>query len=411
MTHQDYAAELKLDMTSTTAKKEVTVKTYIDGDTTHFNFPGGDFEEDVFKARYLAINTPESTGKIEEWGKKASQFTREKLESATSIIVESDDEKWNVDSTGNRYMVWVWYKSADMTEYRNLNIEILQNGLAIASSSANNRYGKTCVAAIEQARREKLVVYSGQNDPDFHYGAATQLTLKELRCNISEYENVKVSFEGVIVKSDSGMAYVEEYDAENDMYCGIPVYYATAGLPGQALEILATGNRVRIVGTVTSYHGSWQVSGLTLSLMKPDHPDNLKLLSQGHTPAYTLVSADTFQSGTVQAVVNDELKTYNYVDLAVGSSIEMRELTVESIYTTDSGDSKGAMTLTCKSADGIEISVRTTTLKGSDGETITADYFEGATIDVKGLVDLNTYNGAHEYQIKVFSINDVYIHP
>lgn len=409
--HKDYAAEVKLDMTSSTVKKEVTVKTFIDGDTTHFYFSGGDFEDDVFKARYLAINTPESTGKIEEWGKKASQFTREKLESATSIILESDNDKWNVDSTGNRYMVWIWYKTAEMTEYRNLNIEILQNGLAIASNSANNRYGTTCVAAIDQAKLEKLFIYSGQKDPDFHYGAATELTLKELRCNISEYDNVKVSFEGVIVKSDSGMAYVEEYDAENDMYCGIPVYYATAGLPGKALEILSTGNRVRIVGTVTNYHGNWQVSGLTLSLMKPDHEDNLKLISQGHTPAYSLITADTFKNGTVQAVVNDELKTYSYVDLAIGSSIEMKDLKVVSIYTTDSGDSKGAMTLTCKSADGIEISVRTVVLREANGNPVTAERFEGATIDVKGLVDLYTYNEASEYQIKVFSVDDVTIHP
>ena len=33
----DYAASLKLDMTTDTAKQEVTVKSFIDGDTVHFN--------------------------------------------------------------------------------------------------------------------------------------------------------------------------------------------------------------------------------------------------------------------------------------------------------------------------------------------------------------------------------------
>ena len=98
----DYVANLKLDMTSSTLKQEVTVKTYVDGDTTHFHVPHFLVGSDVFKARYLAINTPESTGKIEEWGKKAAAFTKEKLSSATSIIIESDDDKWNVDSTGSR---------------------------------------------------------------------------------------------------------------------------------------------------------------------------------------------------------------------------------------------------------------------------------------------------------------------
>lgn len=35
----DYVAETKLNMDSNTKKQEVTVKSYIDGDTTHFNVP------------------------------------------------------------------------------------------------------------------------------------------------------------------------------------------------------------------------------------------------------------------------------------------------------------------------------------------------------------------------------------
>ena len=132
--------------------EEVTVKTYIDGDTTHFYVPTSVSENGLLKARYLAVNTPESTGKIEEYGKKASNFTKEKLSQATSIIIESDNSTWNPDSTGDRYLVWVWYKTADMEEYRNLNVEILQNGLAIANNSSNNQYGRFCSSAIDQAK-------------------------------------------------------------------------------------------------------------------------------------------------------------------------------------------------------------------------------------------------------------------
>lgn len=407
--HIDYAAELKLDMSTTTAKQEVTVKTYIDGDTTHFYFPG--FDEGVFKARYLAINTPESTGRIEEWGKKASSFTREKLESAASIIIESDDDKWNADSTGSRYLAWIWYKTDDMTDYRNLNVEILQSGLAIASNSANNRYGTTCMAAINQAKSEKLYVYSKDKDPDFPYGQATELTLKELRCNIENYDNGKVAFEGVIIKADSGSVFIEEYDAEDNMYYGMTVYYQTAGLPGDALNILSVGNRVRIVGTVTQFQGMWQVSGLSYSLMKPDSPENIKFISDGHSPSYTPTTPDTFANGKVTVTVGDETKTYDYANLALYTSVEMRELTVKSTYTTDSGDNKGAITLTCEADGGIEISVRTIVLHDADGNLVTADYFKDATIDIKGIVDIYTYDGSNQYQIKVFSINDITIHP
>ncbi len=142
--HKDYAASVKLDLSSSaTLKQEVTVHAYIDGDTTHFNVPDSVIPGGVLKARYLGINTPESTGKIEPWGKSASEYTKNALKNATSIIVESDNNKWNADSTGGRYLVWVWYKPEGSDSYRNLNIEILQEGLAIASNSAQNRYGET----------------------------------------------------------------------------------------------------------------------------------------------------------------------------------------------------------------------------------------------------------------------------
>ena len=137
----DYVAETKLDQDSDTKKIEVTVKSYIDGDTTHFNAPSDIAENGVLKARYMGVNTPESTGKIEEWGKKASNFTKEKLMNAKSIIVESNDDKWNVDSTGGRHLVYVWYKPADSDDYRCLNLELIQNGLSIACGTTADRYG------------------------------------------------------------------------------------------------------------------------------------------------------------------------------------------------------------------------------------------------------------------------------
>ena len=277
----DYAASLTLDMSSETIKQEVTVKTFVDGDTTHFYVPEDVMENGVFKARYLAVNTPESTGKIEEYGKAASRFTKEKLSSATSIIIESENGSWDPDSTGSRYLVWVWYKTADMADYRNLNIEILQNGLAIANSSANNRYGDTCMAAINQAREQKLNIYSGEPDPDFYYGEAIELTLKELRTNIESYNGMKVAFNGVIsANSGTQGVYIEDYDAETNMYYGMYIYYGH-GLTGAGLDVLTVGNEARVVGTVQYYEGggTWQVSDLTYRLMQPDDPGNVQKIS------------------------------------------------------------------------------------------------------------------------------------
>ena len=70
----DYVSTLKLDESTDTLKISATVKSYIDGDTTHFYVDNSVCSDGILKARYLAINTPESTGKIEEWGKAASKF-------------------------------------------------------------------------------------------------------------------------------------------------------------------------------------------------------------------------------------------------------------------------------------------------------------------------------------------------
>ena len=419
--HVDYVSSLKLEMGSETLKLEVELKMHIDGDTSHFyvptsaNVPESVATTGVLKARYLAINTPESTGKIEEYGKKASNFTKEKLTNAVSIIIESDTDKWNADSTGDRYLVWVWYKPDANSDYRNLNLEILQEGLAVASNTGANRYGSTCVSALNQAKIEKLNVHSKQKDPDFYYGDAYEITLKELRTNISAYENKKVAFEGVVTFDYNNGVYVENYDEETNMYYGIYIYYGF-NQNSKVMEALTVGNKVRIVGSVSPYNGSYQISDVSYRLMKPDDPSNVQKLGEGYTGAYTEISADQFANGKVTLTITsydeeteEEIytdKTFKFSELALGTTVTMKNLKVTNVYTTSNGGSSdGAMTLTC-TVNGITISVRTDVLYTEDGSLVTANYFRGKTIDVRGIVDV--YDG--EYQIKVFLISDVTVH-
>ena len=409
----DYVAETKLDMDSDTKKQEVTVKSYIDGDTTHFIVPTSVSEDGVLKARYMGINTPESTGKIEEWGKKASNFTKEKLLNAKSIIVESDNNQWNVDSTGGRHLVWVWYKPADSEDYRCLNLELVQNGLSISCGTTADRYGEAMTKAFQQAKAQKLHVHSGQKDPDFFYGDAYELDLKFLRTNIELYDNTKVAFEGVITYNNNNSVYIEEYDAETDTYYGMSVYYGYE--TGALLNILKVGNRVRVVGTVTYYEtgGTWQVSGLKYREMKPDDPSNTIQISEGNAAGFAEIDAVKFANGKVDIDVLSSLdseetttKSFDYANLIMSTSVSMKNLKVVDIYTThNGGDNDGAMTLTCKVGDTF-VDVRTIVLRDENGNMLTESDFVGKTIDVKGIVDY--FSGA--YQIKVFNSNDITVH-
>ena len=269
-------------------------------------------------------------------------------------------------------------------------------------NTSENRYGTVAMAALNQAREFKLKVHSGVADPDFYYGEAIELDLRELRTNISFYNGKKVAFEGIIYRVASQTAYVESYDEETGIYFGIPVYYGY-NASGYMLNILKTGNHVRIVGTVSEFQGTYQVSGLQYRSMKPNDPDNIQKLGSGFEGSYAKVDAADFTKNIKLIDEDGNEKNHSFASLAVGSSISMDNLQVISIYTTNNEESssKGAMTLTCKSGN-TTITVRTEVLKFSQGGLVTNKTFEGKNINVKGLVDY--YNGS--YQIRTFTMKD-----
>ena len=410
----DYVAETKLDMSSNSLKKEVTLKQHIDGDTSHFNCDLNFLENGVLKARYIAINTPESTGTIEPWGKKASNFTKTKLQSASSIIIETDGTEWETDSTGDRYLVWVWYKPQGSSEYRNLNLEILQEGLAVGNKAGQSRYGDICTQAINQARTLQLHCHSREKDPDFFYGDAIEIDLKELRTNPEAYNGKRVAFTGVSTVYHDWNVYVEAYDEITDRYYGISVFY---GYNGQLHDPLKPGSLVRIVGKVSYYEagGTYQISDLKFDLMDPENPNNVQNLGAGHEAAYaefTIAQLNSqtqvereelnIETGEYETVVKD----YKVAELALCTSVSMKDLTVIDAYTTNNGGSnQGAISLTCKDANGNQIVVRTVPLM-ENGVLVTQDRYIGKTIDVKGLIDV--YDG--EYQVKVFWVGNIIIH-
>ncbi len=405
----DYAGQAVLDLNSSSQKMEVTVKAFIDGDTTHF-YADGWGSDNVFKARYAAVNTPESTGDIEPWGKKASNYTKNALSNATSIIIESDTDEWKADSTGTRYMSWVWYKKSGSNVYRNLNLELLQEGLAIGSKAGDSRYGSLATPAIAQASALKLNVHSTDPDPDYYYGESIELDLKGLRLNIAEYNGMRVAFEGIVSYYVDQGVYVESYDEETEMYYGIYVYYGFNFKEGSAL--LAIGNKVRISGVVGEFNGSYQVSSLKYNAFFPS-ADDVQLKGTGFSAAKVETTATKFNSTvpvTIETVNPDDpedvsttTKNYKYAQLALNTSISMKGLKVESIYTTDNGgDNDGAMTLTCK-ADGKTVNVRTIVLRDSQGNLATEEMLMGKTIDVTGVVDY--FNG--DYQIKILSTGGI----
>jgi len=99
-------------------REEVTLNKCVDGDTAWFNL-----NNEVIKTRFLAINTPESTNKIEKYGKEASEFTCELLEDATKIEIEYDEDYDKLDKY-DRHLVWIFVDNELLQQ------KLVKNGLA-----------------------------------------------------------------------------------------------------------------------------------------------------------------------------------------------------------------------------------------------------------------------------------------
>ena len=404
---EDYVAHLTFSPTLSRKYIEVQLHAHIDADTTHFMAAESDqfsiSQGDIIKVRYLAVNTPESTGVIEPWGKKASEFVKERLTSATSIIIESNYALWDLDASG-RFLVWVWYKAPGSTEYRNLNIELIQEGFSTQTIIPTCAYENVANKALNQAKALEKNVWSSENDPDFAYNAAKSVTLKELRTNIDDYVGAKVAFEGVITYNSDYTAYIEEYDPETDMYFGMQLFY---GYDSRLIEVLAPGNRVRIVGTVSEFYGTYQVSSLTYNPMRPDDPANTTVISEGGEVAFRECTPAEFYSNVTIEDAEGNKETVAFTKLAVSTSISMKNLVVKSVYVTSYSDE---MTLTCE-LDGQIIEVRTAFSEEKLPESA-EEYFVGQTIDVRGIIDYFDLNdtGNGKYQIRVYPLSDITIH-
>lgn len=133
------------------AKEEVTLEKCVDGDTANFNLNG-----EVIKARFLAIDTPESTIQKEPYGKEASNYTCEALTNAKKIEIEYDPDSDKTDKY-SRHLVWVFVDGKLLQE------KILAEGLAeIAYLYGDYMYTEKLEKVEAKAKEDKLNIWSGE---------------------------------------------------------------------------------------------------------------------------------------------------------------------------------------------------------------------------------------------------------
>ena len=244
---------------------QFSLKTAIDGDTAHFTPKVDKGNIGTMKARFYGIDTPESTGKVQEWGKPASKYTKKMLEEADAngtIVVSSAQDSYGApepDSTGSRYVSLVWInlskKNAPKEELQLLNLMIVQDGLSwVKNVQSMPQYMDTFYAAQRQAEEYKLNMHSGLPDPDFNYGDYEDASLLDIKHEIqkslddpdhvNEFDGKKIRIQGTVSGFINHILYLQDfvlYDnddpSQGGEYCGINIFVGMSDISSKYTKI------------------------------------------------------------------------------------------------------------------------------------------------------------------------------
>lgn len=400
-----YTDELQLTMlpasTSTLDVEGVTyatVERYVDGDTTHFeaNLSTG---RNSISVRYLGLDTPESTYKVEPWGIAAAKFTKSKLQNAESIILESDPT--GLFDSNSRYLAYVWYRNSATEPYRLLNLELVEEGYSPAKGLTGTKYMQTFYDANTRAQAFKDRT-NGEEDPTYDYNAqGKKYTLKQIIDQFGtpeaiaseEFKGTKVYIEGLVTrKLGISSAYIEQV---NEGYYTVDEDGNETFIPGdgkvygvyiyggfeQNLK-LAEGNYIITNANVSYHNGSLQVVGV----------NNFGIDVQSTGNVVTPIS-----------ITSSDWKNMNN-DMAC-RLVKFDKLTVVGGKDDENTD---AYTIYTETEDGVRVNIRidadvalkvTGIMKNTTWET----FKDGTFLNVVGIVQPYYEN----YQLMVMNLNDL----
>lgn len=375
-----------------------TVDRYVDGDTTYFRANLSTGPNDI-SVRYLGLDTPESTYKVEPWGFAASKYTKQQLKAAHKIVLQCDDINDRVDSTGERYLAWVWLID-EAGDSRLLNLELVE--VALAKSKANDTsFAEVFNKAVYDVTINRCRIYGYNNDKDYDYSKESKaMSLKEIRETYGTPEALKseldkgkkVVVSGVVTRLNGLTAcYIQQYDVDSNEYYGIYIY---GGYTTQSA--FKVGNSIVIEGKIGYYNGSLQITDV-----------NAKVKSFAPSNTDDLIYVNEVEDKSVITYENHAL---------MGSLVKVTDLTVTGGNDADSNAFTIYTSYVDKNGVTRKLDVRVdnnTNLVGPDGERITSyQYFSGKTIkELVAQVSYFDYNTDDNYdgyvQLMLSSLNDI----
>lgn len=403
---------------------KVSLETAIDGDTAHFKEEGN---KETIKCRFYGIDTPESTGTIQPWGKAASNFTKEKLENANkngTIVISVPGDEYQVpnhDSTGSRYLSLIWFnESVKDCSYKNLkllNLLLVQEGYSeVKNATEMERLEPIFRSAWQQAKDNKLNMFSGKEDPLFNYGDYESASLLDMKIELekqvaaeakgetykNKYDNTKVKVIGTVVGYANRIIYLQNfYSKENGgryeygEYAGINIF---TGMGSISSKFYANNTYLQVCGTaIDSENFGFQISGVSFKLYNPKENDAQILISPEN-------NTDEFKMYTFNKSVKDVKQgNYEFINSPV---IFDEKVKVNGGY--DSTSNSSQVTLYIETLDGekinfnIFISFIYKPYEKEDPSIQWTSYemFMGKEFNLKGVVSLHkTKKGNYNIQV------------
>lgn len=400
----DYAAQISIEEHVpnwktrdffTTGAGLATLDRCVDGDTAHF-YVG----DTLVKARFNGIDTPESTGAIEPYGKKASRFTCGILTDAKEhnkpIVLSSENDAIANDSAG-RFLTWIWVNG------KLLNLEIVQNGFSIAKGSAGTDFEDEFYNANEQARINKLNIWSDELDDEFNYGDFIPMDLKEINEKYLEDKSTvlgqKVEFNAVVTRSCASNAYVQQ-DFPGDNLGETLTYglYIFGNYNSNTSKIFKIGNEVHFKGVLAEYGGNLQLTDFKYNPILP--------------PKGSSEIIEENQDFSLLTMTIPELKARKLTNILV--KLENVTYVAENSYSSNDGLNK-SFAICVEDEDGNQIIVYAnsdvTKIIGEDTIITDLSFFEdkGPMTIVGNLNYYDPEDGLHEAgnQINISDFNDI----
>lgn len=315
----------------------VKFRSHTDGDTTNFNAwvgkdDGGNDVYEYIKVRYLGVNTPESTARIEPWGLRASKYTKNIVSNAKLLVLENYiDIFGQMDNKGTRYLGFVWYSMDGVSPLRLLNLELVEMAYSLNQIQKTDcPYYEYFVKAERKARATEAHIY-GQVDPEYDYtNTVVTCSIHHLLNHYNEYGVVLESIgeeipassgkqlrvTGIVIGVIGDNLVIRDLQRDIDQKDDEPLasIYAYAGYNTSLGSVIGIGDVIRFYCKLTKFNDTMQLSDVVSSMNDLDRP--FQRLMKGLT-------GPTDERSTI-----DDTVDFSHIDMSL---VELDETTVAGI--------------------------------------------------------------------------------